>query len=563
MAEKKGKRPKHTRLVVPGSGTKKSVVEKDRLGRSVPQGAAAAGPAPVIRAAAPNVNEAAPPPAGREKRPAGRLRHKKKQPAPGEGPVGEQSAGDAAPAAAVEGVDSARGEHGAKTIHLPKRGKARKPKGRVAAVRRRKLLRRVRRVAVLALVLLVVLFFASGSYLTAATYLSDAYDSLHMMARPGDGYPMSFGMTGFVSAQQMGGGGFAVLGDKELAIVSGSGAELWRVKHGYVMPGMSAGNARVVLYSRGGKEYTVESRSKTIASLTTEHDIQFAEMSPGGWLALVTASRFRTDLLIYDPTYNAAEAPAFSWQVKDVKPVLASFAKDNRHLVLGCVTTKDGAMASVLYLLRVDRDSVQAEIWQEGAMLLRADYLDGGRVLAVYDRLAVLYNQKGEELARYEYGERRLLAADVSGGNMALVFGATSQDTLHVVAMDTELRARFDQTLEGGGTVQVLCDGREVFLLSGQRVTALDSEGQMVSSRMFEQNALALLHGSQPLLLLRGQVVALEDMLKGDAPQQATSAQSAGAAADSGGNSPGEGAGTPAQSDAPQSDAPPGGQDGT
>ena len=55
----------------------------------------------------------------------------------------------------------------------------------------------------------VVMVYASGIYLTWGSLLGDAWETLNLSARPGEGFPTAFAMKGFAEAEPMGTGGFA------------------------------------------------------------------------------------------------------------------------------------------------------------------------------------------------------------------------------------------------------------------------------------------------------------------------------------------------------------------
>jgi hypothetical protein len=315
----------------------------------------------------------------------------------------------------------------------------------------------------------------------------------------------------------MGEGGFAALGERELAMVSSSGAELRRVQHTYLQPGISAGKTRAVLYNRGGREYTVEGRSKTLAVVTAEMDLQFAEMSPDGWLAVASSSRYRSELAVYAPTYDTTD-PLFVWTQSGDRPILARFHDDNRNLLLGCVSARDGALGSTLYVLRTDRNEPTAEIYAGSAQLLNARYLPNHDILAVYDTFTALYNQRGEELARYSYGRRRLLNADCHSGRVALVFGSPAQETLHAVLLDGGLEPLFDVRVTAGhsASARVLADSSGAFLLYDQHIVALDDTGRAVAERAVDQKVYTLVHGGPPLVLASGLADSLFAMLHPD-----------------------------------------------
>lgn len=572
MADKKQKKPRHTGLVLPGeTGKANAAPTADRLGRAIPPAAAQQPEAPAMPeqaegapAEAPKAADGAPAPAARpapqqpEKNAADKEDGRAPKDAAGEETAEADSPDTDAPTPAKDAKPKKRGRR--KPRKLPKRkpnhaalavpataakGAApppeddplppgairmptpkRKPK-KLSPIKRRRRRRRIQALVLAVLVVAGILFYQTGAYLTFATRAADLYESLLIAARPGDGFPMDFAISGFVKTEPMADNGLAVLGEKEMALISSSGRD-WRVQHNYMTPGLSAGNTRVVLYSRGGREYTVEGRTRTIAEITTPQDISFCEMSPDGWLAVVTSSRFSSRLTVLDPTYNTAE-PLFQFPMdvtEDGLPVLASFHSDNKRLLLGCVSASSGALGSTIYLLHTGKDTIQGVIRVEDARLLRAEYLPNGRILAVYDRFTAIYDANGEEQTRHSYGSRRLLSSDVGEGTITLVFGSSSQETAHALLMNNSLQPLCEVSVQSSATPVALATAGRLYLLAGQQLLAYNHTGAALGSLLLDARPYTIARGGAPLLLAAGSAYNLDDLF---GPSEDASSPSAAA----------------------------------
>ena len=161
---------------------------------------------------------------------------------------------------------------------------------RIERIRRRKRMRRIRAAAVCAVLLAAVLAYFTGIYGASLALLGDAVDSIGIALTPSPGYPVSFTLSGYQNALPLA-GGFVAVGDKDLAIYSAGGNEVRRIQHGYGRPAITAGNTRVCVYNRAGKELRVESRSRTLFENKFDDAIQLCAMSPNGTLAVFTKSK--------------------------------------------------------------------------------------------------------------------------------------------------------------------------------------------------------------------------------------------------------------------------------
>lgn len=494
--EKKKRRPKHTGLVLPGesSGEEKEMAPptKDRLGRTTAPSPEPEAPgqekplSPLEKAALQGEKE-------KRKAPPKHSKPKKTEPRPAAG--SQEETGERMPANA---------------ILMPQ------PADRgLSAAKKKKRNRRLRFLSFLGVVVFLFFFYVSGLYLNMVMTLSELSESIKVAAQRGDGFPIDFSVTGYITAKPMGGSGFAVLGTKDMAIVSSTGKELNRIQHGYAVPGITTSNTRVCVYARGGYEYTLEGRTQQLIKRTTENEILFAELSPKGWLALVTGTQYRSTLEIYSPSYNKSE-PVLRWSRTKERPVLAAFHNDNRTLVLGCLDVEDGALGSVLYILKTGSTEKQAEIRAANASLLQAKFLNNGTLLAVYDSFAAVYSIKGQELYRYDYGGRNLHTSDVTSGKPLLLFGGDDQEHLELVMLDETLQQKFAATADNGLRSKVLSLSHGAVLMTGQEITAYDLGGTVLASTMANENPNGLVYGGQPLLITPSKVESLQWMFEAD-----------------------------------------------
>lgn len=567
VANKPKKKPRHTNLVLPGEKKKPAAAappegEKDRLGRAV-SAPATAPPAtkafdletsevpsqsePSTPAQTPTVEELlerGSAPAPPVEKPAAAAKPQPPAPAPGKPAESNPPKDDKKPkenrkakkrfkrktplrgtrtkpaqGKPAEGSTKDPGEEDdlpENAIRLPRTGP------RFTAVRRKKVRRRVGVLVVALLIVAAIFIFISGLHLHIGMALRDATDSLRIALTAGDGYPASFNLPGYISAESMGSRGFAALGEKDFYMYSSGGVELTSVQHGYTSPGMSAGNTRACLYNRGGREYTIESRGDTLARRTTNADILFAELSPSGWLALVTTSRYNVSLQVFNSVYDVN--PELKWDIPliDAMPVLATFHPDNRTVALGCLEAEGGGLNTVVRILRVGQEEVQATIEVPDARLLRAEYISSSRLLLVFDTHTALYNTQGEEIARYDYGGRQFMASSTGDGRTALILGSTARESLDLVLLDSGLTELFSTAADSASTPRVLATPDGVFLLLGQEVLAYTDEGALSATHTLSSKAQDLVWSGQPLALCSGVAEPLDWMLE-NAPDGSSS----------------------------------------
>ncbi|MEG2931513.1 MAG: DUF5711 family protein, partial [Ruthenibacterium sp.] len=210
-------------------------------------------------------------------------------------------------------------------------------KNRVAEIRRRRRLRKLR-VTVLCVVLTAMVFaYFMGAFGAPLALMGDVVDSLQISMTPGEGFPVNFTLTGYVTAETLS-GGFAALGDRELMVYSAQGNLLRRVPHGYARPCMTSGRSRVCVYSRGDTELTVESRTRNLFTRTFENPILLAEMSRNGTLAVFT----KKQLEVFDPLFESI----WTWNNVSELPLAMAFGNDNKTLAVASLYSGGGAVGT-------------------------------------------------------------------------------------------------------------------------------------------------------------------------------------------------------------------------
>lgn len=401
----------------------------------------------------------------------------------------------------------------------------------LAKHRNKKRWKRIRWGLLLIFIVWLVVFFVSGTYLTAWVALSEGAANVQIAVTPGNGFPMDFAIVGYQDAKPMGDTGFAVLGEKDLGIVTSTGRELLRVQHGYVNPQMTTSKNRVCIYNRGGKEYRVTTRTGEFFTGTADNSIMFAQLSPGGWLALCTTSRSRFEVSLYSTSLTGG--PVFKWSSVNDIPVMAAFHTDDRTMALGCITSQEGAMGAVVYLFKTDK-------WDKNKMLLgtvqvsnaipvQMHFLGQGRIMVLYNQgYAAIYNTAGEELARYDYGGRVLQSAHYGGRATALVFSASGQDSANLVVLDEQLRPYGETVIEDALDLQVLCGQNEIFVLDGQEVLVYEMNGTLAGSMLLEGKPNGLVNGGVPLAITAGGIFAIGSAQQGQSPASSALPPSAG-----------------------------------
>lgn len=377
-----------------------------------------------------------------------------------------------------------------------------RPAGRVSRlseIRRRR--KRRRQLTVLAAMLLVAAILAgvAGVYGSAMVGLGDVLDSVRIWLQPGPGFPVHTGVRQALSVQPVN-GGFALLGTQDLQVYSDSGRQLRSIQHSYARPGLAAGGSHLCLYSRGGYELRVESRSQTLYTASLPGSILLCDMSSNDSLAVLTTStRGTAELIVYDSRFRKI----YGWQMTESEgdPLVLAFAPDNRQLAVGAIRTQDGRLVSQVHLLDTGSDYVTATYSATGSLLLAAEWLSNNRLLAVFDSFAVVLSSKGEEVARLDYspGEEPMDVSVCGRTTALLLWENTVDESGRLLILNDTLTALADFSLYGAE--QVVCGRTAAYCMTNDSVHSYDFSGDL----NWEHSSLS----SPQALLVRGGKVML------------------------------------------------------
>ena len=396
---------------------------------------------------------------------------------------------------------------------------------RLAQIRHKKRMRRLRWLCACVVFLAAVLAYFTGLYGASASVLGDKFDTLRALFSEGQEFPFTVRAQGLQNAQPLG-GGFVMLTDNELSIYAANGALLRTVPHAYARPAMAAGNTRLCLYHRGGTILTVESRSRTLWEYSAQNAIELCAMSPGGTLAIAQ----RGQVSVYTPLFEEI----FTFYTSEHVTAMA-FAKDNRHFAVGCPGSENGALSGKVYLFTTDPNAAEeadAVLENPDGMPLKIFYPSASRVVVVYDNYMALYDvQTGSELARFDYGGLPVQSASMgAGGNLVLLFGDGEHSAqTRVVLFDSELNVT-GQASVGARTFSVTAGRQEAYVLAAGGVYCYGPDGTLWGTQQTESRPLAVVAAQKTVLLTASSASELQF----SAPQE-NAAAGAGSAAPSSG----------------------------
>ena len=358
--------------------------------------------------------------------------------------------------------------------------------------------KRIRRTAVLLVLLTGIVLFATGLVGSSVAMAKDFIDTARIALLPGAGWPQQTGVSEVTQVESLT-GSFVELGKEGCVVYSRSGKKLNSIQSGYARPALAAGKNRFVLYNRSGNELRVESRTQNLYTKQLENSIFLCAMADNGNLAVVTEDvSAMAELLIYNS--NMEQVLSWSMSSNDGTPLRMAFSPDGRKLAAAAVTAGGGQMMTNLYLVNLASGDPVSLANQSGVPQWLG-WISASTILAVYDSRAVLYNAGGGERAAYEFAGNTLKNISVdAAGNVALLLGSGQ---LHqAVLLDKSLNVQFSGTVSSANSI--VRAGSLFYLLSDSGVECYNTSGEQQWSQTLAAKPQALLADTKVLLLFSG-----------------------------------------------------------
>ena len=358
--------------------------------------------------------------------------------------------------------------------------------------------KRIRRTAVLLVLLTGIVLFATGLVGSSVAMAKDFIDTARIALLPGAGWPQQTGVSEVTQVESLT-GSFVELGKEGCVVYSRSGKKLNSIQSGYARPALAAGKNRFVLYNRSGNELRVESRTQNLYTKQLENSIFLCAMADNGNLAVVTEDvSAMAELLIYNS--NMEQVLSWSMSSNDGTPLRMAFSPDGRKLAAAAVTAGGGQMMTNLYLVNLASGDPMSLANQSGVPQWLG-WTSASTILAVYDSRAVLYNAGGGQRAAYEFAGNTLKDISVdAAGNVALLLGSGQ---LHqAVLLDKSLNVQFSGTVSSANSI--VRAGSLFYLLSDSGVECYNTSGEQQWSQTLAAKPQALLADTKELLLFSG-----------------------------------------------------------
>lgn len=314
----------------------------------------------------------------------------------------------------------------------------------------------------------------------------------------------SFGGTGFPVdlpgglIRGVGGVGdnLTVLNDTNLYIYSPNGKIVRNIQKMTDQTVAVPSSSNVLTFSVGGKGFAVHSTGKELFSAGTEYGVLCGDMNARGDFAVVApVKQFASKVFVYDRRFREI----YGWSSPEYVTSVSLSPKGDM-MALNCISGKDGAIESLIYLFRFSEVTEKAKVAMSltDEMCLDIKFADDDRVQILTDKRYITINSLGERKYGYDFGGWQPLAVENQGRQTLLLLGTRNGKVNKLVLLDQSLEEKAAAELDtepvdialGKDTVYILKDnGIDLYSANLEIKSRLEQRGisniHLVGSRLY------------------------------------------------------------------------------
>ncbi len=227
---------------------------------------------------------------------------------------------------------------------------------------------------------------------------------------------------------------FALLSDTYLYSYNENGGQNFAFQHGYVHPMAVSNSKRVVIYDKGGHDFSLFNKTSEIYKNNIENEVIVSVFLSNSEHTAVVTSGGRYSNVIY--IYDGSGRWLYTQRFIDDNVMQVAFSDDNRYIYVTRVTSDNGDIITKLSKYDITGDGT--ELWTQTVndCVSMALSLNAGIVTVTGDSEIRTYNaESGEQAGNYSY-QGTIENFDTSSAYKAFVFDDYTGDGKKLVILD-------------------------------------------------------------------------------------------------------------------------------
>jgi len=386
-------------------------------------------------------------------------------------------------------------------------------------LKERQKVKRIPKAVYLSSLLLLLVLVGLAVYMNWGKFTPDTFGSWFkvqlMGTGTGDGYPVDInGNTVYERNFIHTDGNVALLSDTDFTVLNNTGKEVFKVRHSFDNPALSARGGNYILYNSGNTDYMVQIGSDTTVTDQTDKSPENTQAPPdypisaaavaadGSYALAVQSAEYASTLR----AYSKSGVNKFNFYLSDQYITSVSISPSGTMAVISTLGSDKGELTSKLMVLDFNSETPLSSYTSGDNMIVDVLWTDNQKILAVGDKAAVLCNTTGYEYTEYSY-EGKLLTAYELGGDKAIlsISGYEYAGACTVIALGgesallQETEERVTSISSFAGTTALLTGDTILFYDSttGQQMGTADAGKDIKAIALANESSVYLLGISQ------------------------------------------------------------------
>lgn len=328
-------------------------------------------------------------------------------------------------------------------------------------MKKKKRNRNIRRIAVVVILLsLVVTVFLSYDKLSPEA-LSQWLEGSIMTEGEDEGFPISLPSGETLSLLSVK-SNIALTNQTNVIFYSARGKKLRSVQHSRKNVQSKAKGDNLLVYSVGGDSVSVETASKTVASVKTEKPTITGDISKSGRFVIATESDvYTSELKVFDKNANAI----FKWAPSVGVITAVAISSDGGYVAAATASTQGGKLLSGVYLFKTTKEDaiISKQISDELVISL---FCENDFVKAVCSEKMIFISDGGQEVKEFSYDQKKIVNYTPCSEGTAIVFRDVNDPSLSVLQIVSDKGELKSSATISEEILDISSGGSEIYLVS-------------------------------------------------------------------------------------------------
>jgi len=334
-----------------------------------------------------------------------------------------------------------------------------------SAMQKKKRARTVRRIAILIILLTLAIMVIIGGDKLSPEAISNWLSQNINQNSAGEGFPVSL-PSGEVSALCPLQSNLVVVNQTNIYIYSPRGKQLRSIAHSRKNVQTKTEGENALIYSVGGEEISVETASKTLASIKTGKSIITADISKNGRFVAATESDvYTSEMTVYDKNGNAV----FKWTPSGSVISAVAISDDGHYVAAATLKTQGGKLVSGVHLFQTSKEDALFSYYTENEMVLSLYASKNGATALCTEKLIYL-NEDGELIEEYSYNEKVLIDYEECSEGLALAFRDVNDPSRSVIEIVSEKGTLKAEAKIGFAIKAISASGEDIYAASDEKL---------------------------------------------------------------------------------------------